>query len=80
MEIRCRCSACQALFKVEAKYAGKKARCPQCQQVIDVPPTESEEPLVASAPVAAQILAERNKKTARRRSPWSRLCSGSVRV
>jgi hypothetical protein len=37
MEIRCRCSGCQAKFKVDAKYAGKKARCPKCQQVGAVP-------------------------------------------
>ena len=43
MEIRCRCSACQAKFKVAAKYAGKKARCPKCQQVC----TEVEPQLVA---------------------------------
>lgn len=37
MEIRCRCGACQQKFKVDAKYAGKKARCPKCQQVVEVP-------------------------------------------
>src|SRR4051812_35179610 len=52
MEIRCRCSACQALFKVDAKYAGKKARCPQCQAVVDVPPENGEKPQDASAVVS----------------------------
>jgi S1-C subfamily serine protease len=37
MEIRCRCTGCTARFKVDAKYAGKKARCPKCQAIVDVP-------------------------------------------
>ncbi len=37
MEIRCRCTACQTKFKIDGKYAGKKARCPKCQQIVEVP-------------------------------------------
>jgi len=50
MEIRCRCSACQAKFKVDAKYAGKKARCPKCQQIVDVPLESLEGSTVTSFP------------------------------
>ena len=50
MEIRCRCSACQAKFKVAAKYAGKKARCPKCQQIVDVPLESVEGSTVSSFP------------------------------
>lgn len=50
MEIRCRCSACQAKFKVDAKYAGKKARCPKCQQVVEVPLHSIEESTQTSIP------------------------------
>lgn len=50
MEIRCRCSGCQAKFKVDAKYAGKKARCPKCQQIVDVPLENLEGSTVTSFP------------------------------
>jgi S1-C subfamily serine protease len=50
MEIRCRCSACQTKFKVDAKYAGKKARCPKCQQIVDVPLESVEGSTVSSFP------------------------------
>lgn len=43
MEIRCRCTGCSAKFKVEAKYAGKKARCPKCQAIVEVPLTSGDE-------------------------------------
>lgn len=36
-EVVCRCPACTAKFKVDAKYAGKKARCPKCAVVVEVP-------------------------------------------
>ena len=49
MEIRCRCTGCAARFKVEAKYAGKKARCPKCQAIVDVPLANDESS--ASVPV-----------------------------
>jgi hypothetical protein len=50
MNIVCQCPACQAKFKVEAKYAGKKARCPKCQQVAPVP-------ALAAAPAAPRVAA-----------------------
>jgi S1-C subfamily serine protease/thioredoxin-related protein len=37
MEIRCSCSACQTQFKIGAKYAGRKVKCPKCGDVLVVP-------------------------------------------
>lgn len=37
MEIVCRCTSCSARFKVDAKAAGKKARCPNCAAIVVVP-------------------------------------------
>ncbi|QDU31783.1 Putative serine protease HhoA precursor [Anatilimnocola aggregata] len=45
-EVLCRCTACSAKFKVDAKYAGRKARCPKCSQVVEVP-------AAGSAPVSS---------------------------
>ncbi|WP_425617268.1 trypsin-like peptidase domain-containing protein [Anatilimnocola sp. NA78] len=36
-EVLCRCNACSAKFKVDVKYAGKKARCPKCSVIVEVP-------------------------------------------
>ena len=52
MEIRCRCTGCAARFKVDAKYAGKKARCPKCQAVVEVPLAD-ESTVVVPRPTAA---------------------------
>jgi S1-C subfamily serine protease len=56
MDIRCRCSGCQAKFKVDAKYAGKKARCPKCQQIVDVPLESLEGSTVTSLPALGAAL------------------------
>ena len=37
MPIRCECLACNAQFQVDSKHAGRKARCPKCQEVLVVP-------------------------------------------
>ena len=34
MDIRCDCSACQTQFRVNAKYAGRKGKCPNCGAAI----------------------------------------------
>jgi S1-C subfamily serine protease len=67
MDVRCQCTHCQARFKVEARFAGKKARCPKCQQIVAVP-KESLEPQAASqaqdqaaVPAAATIPAPQPK-------------------
>ena len=36
-DIVCHCSACPAKFKVDAKYAGKKAKCPKCATLVEIP-------------------------------------------
>lgn len=55
MQIICQCPACQARFKVDGKYAGKKARCPKCQQIAPVPlaPPEPEPTIAMPAPAPA---------------------------
>lgn len=37
MPIRCRCPACETQFRIDDKYAGKRARCPKCSQIVQVP-------------------------------------------
>src|SRR5262245_50913786 len=72
MEIRCQCPACQARFKVAAKYAGKKARCPKCQQIVAVPAGESAESAAAPqqpAPTAAALPEEPAIKAAEPTEP-----------
>jgi hypothetical protein len=41
VDIICTCTACQAKFKVGEHAAGKKARCPKCKGVVDVPATSA---------------------------------------
>ncbi|MCE9526694.1 MAG: trypsin-like peptidase domain-containing protein [Planctomycetales bacterium] len=52
MELQCRCTACSATFRVSAAAAGKKARCPKCTAVVDVPTVGAE---VKVAPPPAPI-------------------------
>ncbi len=40
MSILCRCLSCDATFKVDEKYAGRKAKCPGCAAVINIPTAE----------------------------------------
>ncbi|WP_254512044.1 trypsin-like peptidase domain-containing protein [Anatilimnocola floriformis] len=40
-EVLCRCSACTAKFKIDVKYAGRKARCPKCSAIVEVPPLDA---------------------------------------
>jgi S1-C subfamily serine protease len=57
-EVLCRCPACSVRFKVDAKYAGKKARCPKCSTIVEVPApgadslTGTSIPATPSAPVS----------------------------
>lgn len=37
MEVVCRCTSCNTQFKVDEKYAGRKAKCPKCATVVFVP-------------------------------------------
>jgi S1-C subfamily serine protease/DNA-directed RNA polymerase subunit RPC12/RpoP len=49
-EVLCRCSGCSAKFKVDSKYAGRKARCPKCSQIVEVPKADA--PKDGAAPVS----------------------------
>jgi S1-C subfamily serine protease len=53
-EVLCRCPGCAAKFKVDAKYAGKKARCPKCSVVVEVPSAGSQ-PISSSTTVVPSI-------------------------
>ncbi|MBX7103429.1 MAG: M48 family metalloprotease [Gemmataceae bacterium] len=45
-----RCDSCQATFRVDPKFAGKRGRCPKCQSVVVVPAeTESPRSLIDEA-------------------------------
>ncbi len=58
MEIRCRCSKCEAKFKAEEASAGLKIQCPRCGGVVVVPPVARaiEDPTSDSVP-RAQVAA-----------------------
>jgi uncharacterized protein (TIGR00266 family) len=43
MTIEFHCNACQQRLRVNDEYAGQKARCPKCQNVLDIPPRETTE-------------------------------------
>jgi S1-C subfamily serine protease len=62
-EVLCRCPACTAKFKVDAKYAGKKARCPKCSVVVEVPAAGSQ-PISSSTTVVPSITTQAPPKAA----------------
>jgi hypothetical protein len=44
MAIELNCPSCQTRMRVADTAAGKKARCPQCQAICEIPPAEPSEP------------------------------------
>lgn len=50
MPIRCRCPACETQFRIDDKYAGKRARCPKCSQIVSVPQARKPEDDVPAFP------------------------------
>ena len=60
MPIEFRCSACDKLLRVPDDAAGKQAKCPECGEIIDVPPPDSP----AAPPPAADQFAPSG-------GPWS---------
>lgn len=62
-EVLCRCPGCAAKFKVDAKYAGKKARCPKCSVVVEVPSAGSQ-PISSSTTVVPSITTQAPPKPA----------------
>ena len=68
MAIQLQCSSCQKVLQVADSAAGKKARCPGCQSMIDIPAASSpaaSSPAASVAPVAKpKQVAEPVKTTA----------------
>lgn len=52
--IRTVCPDCQAEYRVQAEFAGRRAKCPKCETVFSIPKTEMtvEEELVLSGAIA----------------------------
>ncbi|MDA0838052.1 MAG: STAS domain-containing protein [Planctomycetota bacterium] len=44
MPIKFKCGSCEAVLQVKDELAGKKGRCPKCQQVITVPQADAAPP------------------------------------
>lgn len=53
MSIEFACTACGRRIKAPEELAGKKARCPQCQAVVEVPPQVLEAELAPPAAITA---------------------------
>ena len=51
--IRCTCTSCGVQFKIDDKYAGRKARCPKCSHIMQVP-TRSASEEVATFPTVSE--------------------------
>jgi hypothetical protein len=41
MKIQATCQTCQARISVDSRNAGKKARCPKCREIIEIPNVDS---------------------------------------
>lgn len=46
------CPHCGKTLSVKPESAGKKGRCPACQQIFEIPPTDAEQPAPSAAPVS----------------------------
>jgi hypothetical protein len=56
MAIRTHCESCRATLDVPEKYAGGRAKCPQCGAVLTIPDLDIEaRPPLAPAPVSARL-------------------------
>ncbi len=54
MTIQFQCGACQQTLAVPDEIAGKKAKCPNCAAVLDVPTAPAAQPLASPGAAAAQ--------------------------
>lgn len=52
MKIHATCLKCQAIIAVAPENAGKKARCPKCKGVIEIPNASPSQPRTAAAKTA----------------------------
>lgn len=52
--IRIACPDCQTEYRVQAEFAGRRAKCPKCESVFHIPKNEMtpEEELVLSGSIA----------------------------
>lgn len=64
MAIRLQCSACNKTLQVADSAAGKKARCPGCQTLNDVPAAAQPKPAVPAKPTTPAMPAEPVKPAA----------------
>ena len=70
MPIEIQCQNCQRKLKVADKFAGKKAKCPNCQGMIDIPGTPvADAPGAAPAPTAGPAPRSASKSAAGIRAP-----------
>jgi predicted Zn finger-like uncharacterized protein len=55
MAIELNCPSCQTRMRVADSAAGKKARCPQCQAICEIPPPEPSGSTPLSSPLEAPL-------------------------
>lgn len=78
MAIQLRCSSCQKVLQVADSAAGKKARCPGCQSIIDIPAASS--PPASATPVAKPKQVAEPVKTAASSSSIKVTCQSCGKV
>ncbi|MBM4003232.1 MAG: trypsin-like serine protease [Planctomycetes bacterium] len=55
MDVVCRCANCATQFKVDAKYSGRKAKCPRCAAVTIVPTADTVHDAIDRRPDAGRF-------------------------
>jgi predicted Zn finger-like uncharacterized protein len=66
MSIEGNCPACEATFKVEDKFAGRRAKCAKCSTVFVIPTfLEKMQPPIPEPPQTGPLATERQKEYAR---------------
>jgi len=83
MAIQLRCSSCQKVLQVADSSAGKKARCPGCQSMIDIPAASSpaaSSPAASPTPIAKPKQAAEPVKTAASSSTIKVTCASCGKV
>ncbi|MBN2476762.1 MAG: DUF4339 domain-containing protein [Pirellulales bacterium] len=70
MPIETRCGKCGGRFRVADKYAGKRIKCPKCQQgTIEVPATAESKPAPPGEPAKASMTPQRPMAAEKPSSP-----------
>lgn len=78
MSIQLQCQSCQKILKVDDSAAGKKARCPGCQSLIDIPAAVSSS--VSDKPVANPKQPHEPAKSGTSSSPVKVTCQSCGKV